>query len=80
MAAPGKGSDGALGLGQSRQANAMIPTLCACDLKITAVSSSKGEHHGHTLALTDKGQVLTWGDGYKGKLGLGDQVSYHSQN
>ncbi|CAG5134847.1 unnamed protein product [Candidula unifasciata] len=69
----GKGSDGALGLGSSKLANALLPILCRCQWKITAVSCSKGEQHAHTLALTEEGQVLSWGDGCKGKLGLGDE-------
>ena len=55
-----------------------VKTLTLCDTKgskIKAVSCSKGEHHGHTMALTVEGVVLVWGDGYKGKLGLGNQVS-----
>ena len=31
-------------------------------------SCSNGEHHGHTLALSDKGIVYAFGDGYKGEL------------
>lgn len=71
----GKGSDGALGLGKSCLQNATLPTPCETELGIKSVSCSKGEHHGHTLALTLTGSLLVWGDGYKGKLGLGSQES-----
>ena len=26
---------------------------------------------GHTLAITQRGRVYSWGEGFKGKLGLG---------
>jgi len=74
----GKGSDGALGLGKSRLQNANIPTLCETKSEIKSVSCSKGEHHGHTMALTMLGEVLVWGDGYKGKLGLGVQETSYT--
>ena len=33
-------------------------------------SCSNGEHHGHTLALSDQGMVYAFGDGYKGERDL----------
>lgn len=73
----GKGSDGALGLGPKNLQDATTPTLLPHldDVPIAEVSCSVGEHHGHTLAVTQSGGVYAWGDGYKGKLGLGDQES-----
>ena len=40
--------------------------------KVEMVSCSVGEHHPHTLILTVRGSVYSCGDGYKGKLGVGD--------
>ena len=40
---------------------------------VEMVSCSVGEHHPHTLILTTSGAVYSCGDGYKGKLGVGDQ-------
>ncbi|CAL1539924.1 unnamed protein product [Lymnaea stagnalis] len=75
----GKGSDGALGQGQSQLTDVYNPTKCdTAGCHISSVSCSKGEHHGHTLALTKQGEMLVWGDGYKGKLGLGDQKSRYT--
>ena len=48
------------------------PELLRLGEKVTMVSCSVGEHHPHTLILTLQGQVYSCGDGYKGKLGLGD--------
>ena len=74
----GKGVDGALGFGSSFLKSSMffqkIESLPS-EVRFKEISCSKGEHHGHTLALTDDGHVYSWGDGYKGKLGLGDQES-----
>lgn len=73
----GKGQCGALGLGQGR-----LQAICTftridkpVDVFFKEITCSKGEHHGHTLALSVTGEVYAWGDGYKGKLGLGDQES-----
>ena len=41
--------------------------------EVEMVSCSVGEHHPHTLILTEGGVVYSCGDGYKGKLGVGDQ-------
>lgn len=73
----GKGKDGALGLGAKHRANQLTPQeLCALSkAEITNISCSVGEHHGHTLAASKDGRVFAWGDGYKGKLGLGLQES-----
>ena len=74
----GKGADGALGLGSSTFKDSIsfqpvqnVPN----DIVFKELSCSKGEHHCHTLALTSEGKVYSWGDGYKAKLGHGDQES-----
>ncbi|XP_067680604.1 uncharacterized protein [Haliotis asinina] len=71
----GKGADGALGLGEKTLSNKLVPALVnsLSGVDVAEVSCSVGEHHGHTLAVTRDGQVFSWGDGYKGKLGTGDQ-------
>lgn len=76
----GKGKDGALGLGEGSLSDIAEPKLVAFPEKeqVFKVSCSVGEHHGHTLALTNEGRVFSWGDGYKGKLGLGNQDSRYA--
>ncbi|KAL8590092.1 hypothetical protein ACOMHN_034323 [Nucella lapillus] len=74
----GKGKDGALGLGKGRLDDTTTPemvTFLPDEVQVTQVSCSVGEHHGHTLALTSEGRAYSWGDGYKGKLGLDSQES-----
>ncbi|XP_064621917.1 uncharacterized protein LOC135484418 [Lineus longissimus] len=72
----GKGKDHALGLGKV-SGDQMTPKSLKVlsDARILGLSCSVGEHHGHTLAVDDSGTVHSWGDGYKGKLGLGDTES-----
>ena len=71
----GKGKDGALCQGANKQ-NELTPTFVKSLMSecVRSVSCSQGEHHSHTLIATDNG-VYTCGDGYKGKLGLGDENS-----
>ena len=71
----GKGSDGALGHGVDKR-DKLTATLVGSlsSERVRSVSCSQGEHHSHTLAATETG-VFSWGDGYKGKLGLGDETS-----
>ncbi|XP_045176506.2 probable E3 ubiquitin-protein ligase HERC3 [Mercenaria mercenaria] len=74
----GKGEDGALGLGPSPPKQVNEPRLVSTlqDVHITELSCNVGEKHGHTLCVSNQGQVFAFGDGYKGKLGLGDQNSH----
>jgi alpha-tubulin suppressor-like RCC1 family protein len=76
----GKGKDGALGLGEKNQKDVLAPQLVTFpqEARVVQASCSVGEHHGHTLAVTEEGQVYAWGDGYKGKLGLGSQDSHYT--
>jgi regulator of chromosome condensation len=74
----GKGKDLALGLGTAHKHNTTTPTEVPGLRGVKAVSCSKGEHHGHTLAVTHTGEVYSWGDGYKGKLGHGSSASLAS--
>lgn len=39
------------------------------DVKIVQVSCTRGEKNCHSMAVSEAGEVYTWGAGYKGKLG-----------
>ncbi|XP_045467504.1 probable E3 ubiquitin-protein ligase HERC1 isoform X2 [Harmonia axyridis] len=73
VSACGKGTYGRLGLGES--SNQSSPKRIALESIITKLSSSRGSD-GHTLALTDKGEVYSWGDGDYGKLGHGNLATH----
>ena len=64
------GNSGLLGHGEGvTQLN--TPTRLSSPLGERAVSVAAGD--GHSLALTANGAVWSWGDGYDGKLGHGDE-------
>lgn len=73
----GRGEDGALGLGKEHLKPVTVPVIVESltGKDIYELSCSLGEKHGHTLFVSKSGQVYSCGDGYKGKLGLGDQTS-----
>ena len=74
----GRGEDGALGLGKEggKLDKHTLQHVRALDnIVVVNASCSLGERHGHTLACTSDGEVYSWGDGYKGKLGHNDQES-----
>ncbi|KAL3873624.1 hypothetical protein ACJMK2_036719 [Sinanodonta woodiana] len=72
----GRNDEGALGLGGSNTHKEVTNPQRIPDIPpMTKVSCSVGEHHGHTLFLARDGTVFSCGDGYKGKLGLGNQQS-----
>lgn len=73
----GCGEDGALGHGRADKSDKVVPMIVQSlvGVNIRGASCSQGEHHGHTLACTVSGEVYSWGDGYKGKLGHGTQES-----
>ncbi|XP_019763936.2 probable E3 ubiquitin-protein ligase HERC1 isoform X1 [Dendroctonus ponderosae] len=73
VSACGKGSYGRLGLGES--SNQTLPKRILLDSVVKSLSSSKGSD-GHTLALTQEGQVYSWGDGDYGKLGHGNCTTH----
>ncbi|ESP05641.1 hypothetical protein LOTGIDRAFT_181433 [Lottia gigantea] len=74
VSACGKGSYGRLGLGDSN--NQAVPKTIHFEPErtIKKISSSKGSD-GHTLALTHRGEVFTWGDGDYGRLGHGNNTT-----
>ena len=72
----GTGKEGALGHGRDkRDKNLPFQVEALLGLEISNASCSQGEHHAHTLACSSEGKVYSWGDGYKGKLGHGNQES-----
>ncbi|KAL3277276.1 hypothetical protein HHI36_012626 [Cryptolaemus montrouzieri] len=73
VSACGKGSYGRLGLGES--SNQSSPKRILLDSTVKRLSSSKGSD-GHTLALTENGEVYSWGDGDYGKLGHGNCATH----
>ena len=72
----GSGSCGQLGHARDKS-DKFVPTKVAGLVGVDVVDSScsKGEHHSHTIACSRDGLAYSWGDGYKGKLGLGSQES-----
>lgn len=75
----GRNQDGALGHGRDFS-NKLVPTKVTSVVgrEITYASCSHGEHHDHTLVCCKDGIAMSCGDGYKGKLGLGDQNSRYT--
>ena len=74
----GRGEGGALGQGKDHSDKLQpveVETLVQKGVRMVQCSCSQGEHHAHTLACTSEGEAWSWGDGYKGKLGLGNQES-----
>eukprot|EP01119_Soliformovum_irregulare_P018555 TRINITY_DN571_c1_g1_i3.p1 TRINITY_DN571_c1_g1~~TRINITY_DN571_c1_g1_i3.p1 ORF type:complete len:387 (+),score=121.64 TRINITY_DN571_c1_g1_i3:40-1161(+) len=67
----GNSAEGALGLGKKKDER-LVPTIIPELEEIQEVGCSVSEHHTHSLALSRDGQVYTWGEGYKAKLGHGD--------
>ncbi|XP_044756783.1 probable E3 ubiquitin-protein ligase HERC1 [Coccinella septempunctata] len=73
VSACGKGTYGRLGLGEST--NQSSPKRILLESNIKKLSSSRGSD-GHTLALTENGEVYSWGDGDYGKLGHGNCITH----
>ena len=74
----GRGEDGALGLGKEGgklDKHTLQRVRALNNIVVVNASCSLGERHSHTLACTGDGEVYSWGDGYKGKLGHNDQES-----
>ncbi|KAL9356482.1 hypothetical protein Peur_049735 [Populus x canadensis] len=69
----GKNSNGQLGLGKKAENVVPVPTKVEClsgiNIKMVALASE------HSIAVTDGGQALSWGEGGSGRLGHGHQSS-----
>ena len=74
----GKGSNGRLGLGDSENRGTLTRiTTFPEGVKIFQISQAKSGD-GHSLAITNTGQVYSWGEGSYGRLGHGDTVTVKS--
>ncbi|XP_038176815.1 probable E3 ubiquitin-protein ligase HERC6 isoform X2 [Arvicola amphibius] len=68
----GAGSEGQLGIGVCKEINLMpMKIKFPGDIKIVQVSCG----HYHSLALSEDGQVFSWGSNSHGQLGLGKNCS-----
>ena len=65
----GSGKDGALG--RTGPTGLPQPVEALAGVRVVDASCTQGEHHAHSLACSAEGVAYAWGDGYKGKLGLG---------
>ncbi|CAL9229683.1 unnamed protein product [Arabidopsis halleri] len=69
----GKNSSGQLGLGKKAARVVRVPTKVQALHGITIQSVALGSEH--SVAVTDGGEVLSWGGGGSGRLGHGHQSS-----
>ncbi|EDV21026.1 uncharacterized protein TRIADDRAFT_60369 [Trichoplax adhaerens] len=67
----GEGSYGRLGQGNSDDLPRLRPITALQGFVVTELATSTGLE-GHSLALTETGEVFSWGDGDYGKLGHGN--------
>ncbi|XP_048583459.1 probable E3 ubiquitin-protein ligase HERC1 isoform X5 [Nematostella vectensis] len=67
----GEGSYGRLGMGNSDDLFTLSPISALQGYVVIQIATSRGSD-GHSLALTDSGEVFSWGDGDYGKLGHGN--------
>ena len=67
----GEGSYGRLGQGNSDDLHTLTAVSALQGYVVTEMSTSKGSD-GHSLAVTECGEVFSWGDGDYGKLGHGN--------
>ncbi|XP_063678592.1 probable E3 ubiquitin-protein ligase HERC1 isoform X13 [Bolinopsis microptera] len=67
----GEGSYGRLGQGNSDDLHTLTAISALQGYVITCMSTSKGSD-GHSIAVTECGEVFSWGDGDYGKLGHGN--------
>lgn len=67
----GEGSYGRLGMGNSDDLLVLTPVAALQGYVVIQLATSCGSD-GHSLALTDSGEVFSWGDGDYGKLGHGN--------
>ncbi|XP_059317381.1 ultraviolet-B receptor UVR8 isoform X2 [Lycium ferocissimum] len=69
----GKNTNGQLGLGKKAAMVLSIPNKVECLNGVTIKIISLGFEH--SIAVTDKGETLSWGGGRSGRLGHGHQSS-----
>ncbi|XP_032830981.2 putative E3 ubiquitin-protein ligase HERC1 isoform X4 [Petromyzon marinus] len=67
----GEGSYGRLGQGNSDDLHTLTVISALQGFVVTQLSTSCGSD-GHSMALTESGEVFSWGDGDYGKLGHGN--------
>ncbi|XP_050402259.2 probable E3 ubiquitin-protein ligase HERC1 [Patella vulgata] len=67
----GEGSYGRLGQGNSDDLHTLTAICTLQGFVVTQVATSVGSD-GHSLAVTESGEVFSWGDGDYGKLGHGN--------
>lgn len=67
----GKNTYGQLGLGKKADTVLSIPNKVECLNGVTIKIISLGFEH--SIAVTDKGETLSWGGGQSGRLGHGHQ-------
>ncbi|KAK3583560.1 hypothetical protein CHS0354_026149 [Potamilus streckersoni] len=67
----GEGSYGRLGQGNSDDLRSLTLVSSLQGFVVTSLSTSVGSD-GHSMALTESGEVFSWGDGDYGKLGHGN--------
>jgi alpha-tubulin suppressor-like RCC1 family protein len=71
------GNDDAGELGNGALGNSVLPQLVKLPPKTTIKAIAAGGRHN--LALTDKGEVLAWGRGHAGAMGIGDATWANQQ-
>lgn len=69
--ASGEGSYGRLGQGNSDDLKTLTVVAALQGFVVTQLATSVGSD-GHSMALTESGEVFSWGDGDYGKLGHGN--------
>ncbi|XP_073294968.1 ultraviolet-B receptor UVR8 isoform X2 [Primulina huaijiensis] len=69
----GKNANGQLGLGKKAEKIIPVPVKVQCLDGVTIKIASLGFEH--SIAVTDKGEALSWGDGESGRLGHGHELS-----
>ncbi|KAJ3675637.1 hypothetical protein LUZ60_004679 [Juncus effusus] len=70
----GNNSRGQLGLGKKEEKRVLKPTRVDCLVDVNVKTVALGSEH--SIALTDEGQILTWGSGEAGRLGHGHNSSF----
>ncbi|KAL3640480.1 hypothetical protein CASFOL_015448 [Castilleja foliolosa] len=69
----GKNANGQLGLGKKAEKRIFLPQKVECLDGVAIRTASLGSEH--SIAVTDKGEALSWGGGESGRLGHGHESS-----